>query len=257
MKMHHSLAPRLITAVVPLCAVLLAGCASKSGYQQADKTGEAINTVRNDIASMKIAVDNSMKCLDALAASATTDPRKPFEAYAKSVDKVESAAAKAQKNADEMRERSAAYFQQWEQQIGTVKNENIRKLAQERRAKLQETFGKIKESAQDTKTSFPPFLSDLKDLRTGLSADLTPEGIDAAKDIFLKTKTTGTEVQKNLDKLITEMNTVFAAITAAKASKQGGTAQPAQPPAGQTPAGQPPAGQPPAGQPQPAQPPKQ
>ena len=224
MKMHHSVAPRLITAVVPLCAVLLAGCASKSGYQQADKTGEAINTVRNDIASMKIAVDNSMKCLDALAASATTDPRKPFEAYAKSVDKVESAANKAQKNADAMRERSAAYFQQWEQQIGTVKNESIRKLAQERRAKLQETFGKIKESAQDTKQSFPPFLSDLKDLRTGLSADLTPEGIDAAKDIFLKTKSTGAEVQKNLDKLITEMNSVFAAITAAKAQKQGSPA---------------------------------
>lgn len=223
MKMHKLVTPWFITAAVPLCAVLLAGCASKQGYQQADKTGEAINTLRNDIASMKVAVDNSMKCLDTLAASATTDPRKPFEAYAKSVDKVESSANRAQKTADAMRERGASYFQQWEQQISTVKNENIRKLAQERRAKLQETFGRIKEAAQDTKTSFPPFLSDLKDLRTGLSADLTTEGLDASKDIFLKTKTTGTEVQKNLDKLITEMNSVFAAITAARAGKQGGS----------------------------------
>ncbi len=47
-------------------------------------------------------------------------------------------------------------------------------------------------------------------------ADLTPQGIDAAKDIFLKTKSSGAEVQKDLDKLITELNAVVAAVTAKK-----------------------------------------
>jgi len=45
------------------------------------------------------------------------------------------------------------------------------------------------------------------------------QGIDAAKGIFLKTKNSGVEVQKHLDKLITELNSVVASITAAKGSK--------------------------------------
>src|SRR5215510_8638663 len=161
----------LNAVLATLCVAVVAGCASSKGYNQADKTGEAINTVRNDVVNIKTAVDGSMKALDQLEATASTDPRKAYESFAKTVDKVEKAGQTAQKNADEMRQRGAAYFQQWEAQIGSVKNEEIRQLAQQRRAKLQETFGNIKTSAQDAKQSFPPFLDNLKDLRTALSAD--------------------------------------------------------------------------------------
>jgi hypothetical protein len=44
----------------------------------------------------------------------------PFEAFAKSVDKLDSAAAKTQKDAATMRERADAYFQQWETQNSGV-----------------------------------------------------------------------------------------------------------------------------------------
>jgi len=205
--------------VASLSIAVLAGCASSRGYNQADKTGEAINTVRNDVVNIKTAVDGSMKALDQLEATASTDPRKAYETFAKSVDKVEKAGKTAEKNANEMRERGAAYFQQWEAQMGSVKSEEIRKLAQDRKAKLQETFGNIKTSAQDAKTAFPPYLDNLKDLRTALGTDLTVQGIDAAKPIVLKTKGNGAELQKHLDKLVTELNSVVAAITAAKAKK--------------------------------------
>lgn len=97
-----------------------------------------------------------------------------------------------------------------------MKNEDIWKLAQEPKAKLQEAFRNIKTAAQDTKQNFPPFLAVLKDLRTALSADLTVQRIDAAKGIFKKTKAHGVEVQQNLDSLVAELNSVVATITAAK-----------------------------------------
>jgi len=207
-----------LNAVLGVCCALFAvGCGSTRGYQQADKTGEAINTVRNDIVNVKAAVDASMKALDALAAAATTDPRKAYETYAKSVDKVEKAAKTAKDDADDMNAHGAEYFKNWEAQLAAVQNPEIRRLAQERRGKLQEAFGTIKTAAEGTKTSFPPFLSNLKDLRTALSSDLTVQGIAAAKGIFAKTKSNGVEVQKHLDELVAEMNTVVAAVTPAKA----------------------------------------
>ncbi|MGC3961620.1 MAG: hypothetical protein QM813_27960 [Verrucomicrobiota bacterium] len=53
-------------------------------------------------------------------------------------------------------------------------------------------------------------------MRTLLSTDLTVQGIAAAKSIFKKTKSEGLDVKKNLDELEAELNTVVAAITAAK-----------------------------------------
>jgi hypothetical protein len=198
------------------CAALLAGCASNSGYQQADKTGESINTLRTDVLNIKIAVDASLKAMDDLAAAASKDPRKAYEAFAKSVTQVENAGNTAKKNAEAMQGQGDKYFQQWETQISTVQNEDIRELAQKRKAKLQEAFGNIKKSAQDAKESFPIYLADLKDLRTALSTDLTVQGISALKGVFKKTKKEGLEVKENLDELEAELNTVVAAITAAK-----------------------------------------
>jgi hypothetical protein len=204
----------ILAAVISLPVV---GCKSSSGYSQADKTGEGIHTVRNDITNIKTAVDGSIKALDDVVAAGNTDPRKPYEAFAKSVDTVDAAGNTAKKDAEKMRASAAAYFQQWEKQMDTVKSEEIKKMSQERKAKLQETFDNIKNAAADAKESFPGFLSDLKDLRTALGSDLSPQGIDSSKGIIEKTKNSGAQVQKDLDKLITEMNSVAEAITAAKA----------------------------------------
>jgi len=215
MKALMNIATRNLTLAALVLAA--AGCGSTAGYKQADRTGERINTYRNDVANIKAAVDGSMKALDALAAAASTDPRKAYDKYAKSVDKVESAAETAKKNAEKMQAQGADYFKEWQAQLDTVKNEEIRALAAERKAKLQDTFANIKKVSQDAKTSFPPFLSDLKDLRTALGSDITVQGIDAAKGAFQKTRANGVEVQKNLDALVGELNSVVAAITAARA----------------------------------------
>lgn len=216
MKTQNKKSQWLKPTLALFCAALMAGCASSSGYKQADKTGEAINTLRNDVLNIKTSVDASLKAMDDLAAAASTDPRKAYEAFAKSVTQVENAGNKAKKNAEAMQGQGDKYFQQWETQIASVQNEKIRELAKERKAKLQEAFANIKKSAQGAKETFPPYLSDLKDLRTLLSTDLTVQGISSAKSIFKKTKSEGLEVKKNLDELEAELNTVVAAITAAK-----------------------------------------
>jgi hypothetical protein len=213
----HTPHPLWLKTLIPaFCLMVVAGCASSRGYNKADETGATIGTVRNDVANIKNAVDNSLKALDAVVASASTDPRKPYEAFAKSVDTVEAAGNTAKKDADKMRANAAAYFGQWETQMESVKNEDVKKVSQERKAKLQESFNGIKDATDDAKQSYPTFLSDLKDLRTALGSDLTAQGIESAKGVIDKTKASGAQVQQDLDKLITQMNSVSSAFTAAK-----------------------------------------
>jgi len=200
-------------------ATLVAGCASSSGYKQADKTGVGIAEFRDEVVNVKKAVDGTMALLGQVTENATTDPRKAFAAFSKSVDKVEDSRAKAAKRAADVKAAGQAYFKQWEKELANVNNPEIRALAEQRKAKLNEIFAKVGPALETAKADFDPFLADLKDLRTFLGQDLTIAGVDAAKGIIKKTREHGVTLQTSLDTLIAEMNSISAQITPSKAAK--------------------------------------
>jgi hypothetical protein len=208
----------IILNLLTLTAVAaFTGCGTTSGYKQADKTGEGIADFREAIVNGQKAIDDTMKSLDQVAVSATSDPRKAFEQYSKSVATLESAADKARKCSQDVKEQGKEYFAQWQKQLADVKNPDIRALADQRKAKLQESFDSIKKIAEPLKAQFDPWMSDLKDLQKYLANDLTIAGVDAAKPLFSKTQAEGRDVQKSMDALVAELNTVAATITPAKA----------------------------------------
>ena len=130
--------------------------------------------------------------------------------------RIDSAAAKAKKRAADMREKGNDYFEKWEKELAAVNDPDIRKLAEERKAKLQAAFAKIRSSMEPVRDQFNTWLTDLKDLQKYLSNDLTIGGIDAAKDLIAKNKSQGLAVQQGLDKVIAELNSVVATIMPAK-----------------------------------------
>jgi hypothetical protein len=197
-------------------AWLLTGCGTTTGYKQADKTGAGIAEFREEIVKAQKAVENTVNALSQVAATANTDPRKSFEQYAKAVDDLESAAATVRKRAQEMKERGQAYFKEWQAQIAQVNNPEIRAMAEQRKTKLEQTFDNIRTCTEPLKAQFDPWMSNLKDLRTYLGNDLTVGGVDAAKSLFTKTQQGGLEVQKSMDGVIAELNTVAATLTPAK-----------------------------------------
>jgi len=204
-----------LTGSAVIAAALLSGCGTPSGYKLADKTGQGIADFRDEIVAGKKAVDATMASLNQIAVSASSNPRKAYEQYCKDVQNLQTAADKARKRAQDMREAGQAYFTQWQQQMAQVQNADIRQLAEKQKAKLQETFDNIKKLADPLKTQFDSWMTDLKGLQTYLGNDLTVTGIDAAKSLFEKTQSEGMDVQKSLDALIAELNSVAAALTPA------------------------------------------
>ena len=197
-------------------ALLLNGCGSTKGYKQADKTGAGIASFRDEIGKGKEAIDATMKGLSDIAASANTDPRKAFEQFSKAVSNLESTANKIKSRSESMKEKGNTYFTQWEQELAQVSNPEIRALAEQRKAKLRETFDNVKKYTEPLKAQFDPWMSNLKDLEKYLGNDLTIAGVDAAKPLFTKTTDEGVEVQKSMDGLMAELNTIAATITPSK-----------------------------------------
>ncbi len=207
------LIPIFCTALT--AAVLFPGCAT-SGYQQADKTGAGIAKFREEITKAKLAVDDTVKSLGQVAVTANTNPRDAFKQFSKSLANLESTSAKAKKQAQDVRAQGQTYFANWEKELAQLKNPEIKALATQQRAKLQATFDSIRTVAEPLKAQFDPWLSNLQDLQKYLSNDLTISGVDAAKSMFAKTQREGFEVQKSMDALVAELNTVAATLTPAK-----------------------------------------
>jgi hypothetical protein len=211
----------LTLAAFSVAGLLLASAdAAAAGYKLADKVGTSIAEFRDEIVDVKEAVDVTVAALSKVVADATVDPRKAYKEFDKSVPRIDSAAAKARKRAEDMKARGKQYFDQWEKDLAGVNDPEIRKLAEERRAKLQAAFGNIKTSMEPARDQFNAWLANLKDLQKYLSQDLTIGGIDAAKELIGKSKKEGAEVQQTLDTVIAELNTVVATITPAKAKKK-------------------------------------
>ncbi|HEX5222013.1 MAG TPA: DUF2959 family protein [Verrucomicrobiae bacterium] len=205
-----------LSTTIPLAitALLLAGCAS-AGYKQAEKTGAGITEYREEIFKGKQAIDATMQSLAQISATANTDPRPAFHQYGKDVATLESASARIRKRSQELQAKGDLYFKQWQQEIATVQNPEIRKVSEEQKAKMQATFDSIQKHTDPLKAQMEPWLADLRDLRTYLNNDLTVSGIDAAKPLFEKVQSKGTEIQKSMDALVFELNSVSTAMTPA------------------------------------------
>jgi hypothetical protein len=199
---------------------LFTGCGTSAGYKQADKTGQGMAEFREEIVKGKKAIDGTMASLNQIEVTAVTNPRKAYEQFCKSVSNLDSVAAKAKKRGADMQQQGQAYFAQWEQQMAQVQDPAIRKLAQERQAKLRESFDNIKKYTVPLKSQFDAWMSDLKGVQSYLGLDMTVAGVNAAKDIIGKTKSEGLEVQKSMDALIAELNSAAATITPADVKPQ-------------------------------------
>jgi hypothetical protein len=212
----------LMTAFAVTIALAITGCASSGGkgYKQADKTGQGMAEFRDEVIKAQTAINDTMKSLDQVAATADTNPRKAFDQYAKQVNALESAANRLSKRAQDMQAAGDAYFKQWETEMAQVQNPDIRKLAEERKAALQSAFANIRTYTTPLKEQFTPWMSDLKDLRSYLNNDLTIAGVDAVKKQFVKAQKEGAGVQEAMDALVAELNSVAAALTPAKVEPQ-------------------------------------
>lgn len=207
----------LVAAFAVTAALAITGCATTgSGYKQADKTGKGMAEFRDEVIKAQTAINNTVAALDAVAQTAATDPRKSYEKFSKQVDQLESAAAKLSKRSQDMQASGDTYFKQWEAQMAEVQSADIKALADKRRAELQAAFANIRTVATPLKAQFDPWLAELKDLRSYLGQDLTVAGVDAAKKPIAKAQKDGVAVKESMDKLVAELNSVYAALTPAK-----------------------------------------
>lgn len=131
----------------------------------------------NDIQEASRQLDATGTSLDELMRQGQTDVKQAFESYKGNVEKMETMEKKFVKHAEQMEAQGNNYFEEWKKEGSEYKNPQIQQLSDQRRAELGEIYDKIAENSIGVDEAFKAYVSDVKEIQTFLSNDLTTKGI--------------------------------------------------------------------------------
>ena len=207
MKTHNLNLFTLVTA-----ALLITSCATEN-YKNSASTAAALNQSSEMITTGNLLIDQSLANLNGLVSHPSSDLRQQFKAFSASLDDLSSTAKDTAAKAAEMKSRGAAYFARWDEESAKMRNEDIRTRSEDRRNEVALRFNRISRQYDVTKTSFEPFMSDMRDVQRFLATDLTVGGLSAIKDVSEKANRDAVPLKASMAQLSVEFQGLGVAMS--------------------------------------------
>lgn len=215
MKLRTQLLALVTMLLLGSTSTFLGGCAT-TGMDRSVKTSNSIRDVDSEIKKIMIQMDATTKSLDALVVAGNPDLKKSFNAYSNQLEKLDDEGKRVLKRMDEMKSHSKEYFAEWEKQGVAYKNPEISALSEERRTKLAEIYARVPAAAAGVKSSYLSYLTNLKEIKSYLSNDLTPKGIETINPVAKKAVEDMGALKESLQPVITALDEIKAELYSGK-----------------------------------------
>lgn len=202
--------PRLNLAVHSICLILgallsLTGCAT-TGNQRSANTRATIKEVEQDYARASEQVDVTKGSLEGIIEPSQPDIKKAFDRYSDNVNKMGNLEKRLNEQGEHMRVQQKDYFEEWRMQGNSYTNPQIQALSEQRRADLSAVFAKIAEASVGVKGALKAYMSDLRQIRTYLSTDYTPKGVDSITPTIQQAMVDGDNLKEAIKPVLSAMD---------------------------------------------------
>jgi len=185
----------------------MAGCASDN-YKNGANTAATLTASSGMVANGTRLIDESLTDLNDLISNPDPDLRKQFNKFNHAVHELVVFDKDVASNAGEMRAQGVVYFANWDKESAQIQNEDIRNRSEARRKEVAARFDRISQQYDQTEIAFKPFMSDLRDVQTFLSTDLTAGGLAAIKETVAKATKDAVPLKESLAKLSEEFKSM-------------------------------------------------
>ncbi|MDX9740699.1 MAG: DUF2959 family protein [Gammaproteobacteria bacterium] len=197
-----------------LIAVLIAACANLPGAGSDNPAREVtsnMDQVDTDLRDAVMQVDTVDASIDTLLrADGSLDPA--FERYARNVEEMERVGEELEQHADALRSQGFDYFAEWREQTADVSNPDVVDISEARHEESREAFTELTRTSADVKRTLQTYISDLRDMETYLSNDLTPAGIKAIQPVAEQAQKDGEALQQAIEPMINALNKARSAM---------------------------------------------
>jgi hypothetical protein len=169
-------------------AALIAGCAS-SGYQKSDQTAVNIQKAATQIDALPAQIDKTLAALNDLVGKSQANLVPQFKTFSTELENLRSQALDIESLRKKMGESGKAFLADWDQQLASIKNEDIKSRSQARMDEVKKQLTSVKAHYAEAANAFRPFIGELQDIQKYLSIDLTTGGIDSLQKTVAKVNT--------------------------------------------------------------------
>jgi hypothetical protein len=189
--------------VLGLATVFAVAACSTTGMQRSEEVQSSMQTVDNDIKLIVVQLDAIGASLDELIKPGQADVKRAFDLYSDNVSKIEKMENNFAKHADEMETSGKTYFAEWDKDGQRYDNPEIQQQSNERREALGLIYDKIAQNNVGVKEAFRTYVSDVNEIETFLSNDLTSRGVNSISTIANKVVINGRHLKNELNSLQT------------------------------------------------------
>ena len=201
----------IASALMAGWALFAGGCSSDAKPQSA-KAASSIADVRKELTAGRKQVETTVAALNGVQ-SAQGDLRPAVGNLNKQIAATEKMSADMAKRAAGMRAKSAEYQKKWREERAGIDNPDLKAAADARAEKIKNRYATITEHAHAAREAYQPFLSNIKEVQTYLTNDMTRAAVDAAKPAFDKSNAQAQELLKKIDVVIADLDDVAGSMS--------------------------------------------
>jgi DUF2959 family protein len=150
---------------------------SRELRKRAEKTFGEVNRYVSQL-------NETERALSLVGRSNNGNLRKRYESFSREVGKLEKAQARATSNIDRMRSTSAEYFSSWDKANAQIAEPELRLESARRRSRVLERHREFADDLSKIGLELQPFMSNLRDLKSFLGADLSPSNVEKARELI-------------------------------------------------------------------------
>ncbi|MDR2876495.1 MAG: hypothetical protein LBV36_00405 [Chromatiales bacterium] len=185
-----------LTVLIPACAPI----------PQQTKVSDDLLQVHTDLQDAIVQVDVVDASIDSLITPSQEPLPSSFKRYSDHVGEMEKVGAKLEKHTNAMRSQGASYFSKWQADEGTVSSTEVLDISNSRQAEQRENFSNVAKNSNEVNRMLQTYLSDLRDIETYLSNDLTPAGVKAITPVAKQAKKDGAALQEAIKPMISALD---------------------------------------------------
>jgi len=186
-------------------AVVCAGC-STEGYHKSNAAAMSMQTAAQEVRAESQALELTMEGLRNLVNEPGADLRRPYKHFSSSLAELVVASNRTETTGKRMEERSAAYLQAWDRQLGLIDFDHVREVSQSRKTEVANHFEAVARRYQESQAVMKPLISYLQDIKHALNTDLTSPGLESMKGVAQNASDNAAKVHVALDALISELS---------------------------------------------------
>ncbi len=199
--------------VLGLLAVvaLSQGCASSARQTSVQAVG-SLDSTRSELAEGVNQLDKVLETLNQLE-SKPEELAPAYRRYVSQVRGLESRARSATDRIRDMRVRAAEYSTQWSAANETLSNPELRAAAAERAERVRSKYAEIDAKAQEVRAAYTPLITELLDIETFLTQDLTYAGITSATPVFESAREKAAVVKSRVSELLIQLDQTYTRLS--------------------------------------------